>query len=273
MELLIGHLNLDVLILIVDEREDWRLDRGLPQVSGVVLDELSLQVMGGEVEVRIEPVLNFLHTQDVGAVLVLRLSSAHLYNRVLLLRGSDGVDCVQILEEILDHPIVVFRSVAVGKGLEEDTSFGQRLVGVDRLDVVVDDQVHPVDDLLWHHHWSLLCVVNSLHSHCITLEGNGLESACSRKNSLQECYVEDTLSQHPFAARSGLGMDLLSYIKYYFYICIFVYFCNSISIFLYFFLIYFYIFLGHRLRKETMIVTMIIMMMRIRMMTMMIYTL
>ena len=42
MELLIGHLNLDVLILIVDEREDWRLDRGLPHVSGVVLDELSL---------------------------------------------------------------------------------------------------------------------------------------------------------------------------------------------------------------------------------------
>ena len=42
MELLIGHLKLDVLILIVDEREDWRLDRGLPQVSGVVLDELSL---------------------------------------------------------------------------------------------------------------------------------------------------------------------------------------------------------------------------------------
>ena len=68
-------------------------------------------------------------------------------------------------------------------------------------------------------------------------------------------------------------LDCRHCIKYYFYICIFVYFCNSISIFLYFFLIYFYIFLGHRLRKETMIVTMIIMMMRIRMMTMMIYTL
>ena len=84
MELLIGHLKLDVLILfsdIVDERVDWRLCRGLRQVVGGEVDVEAIRV-------RIEPVLKFLQTQDVGAVLVLGVRSAHLHNSVLLLRWS-----------------------------------------------------------------------------------------------------------------------------------------------------------------------------------------
>ena len=96
MELLIGHLKLDVLILfsdIVDERVDWRLCRGLRQVVGGEVDVEAIRV-------RIEPVLKFLQTQDVGAVLVLGVRSAHLHNSVLLTR-CDGDDSVNVIEEII----------------------------------------------------------------------------------------------------------------------------------------------------------------------------
>ena len=101
----------------------------------------------------------------------LGVSSAQLHNGVLLLTWCDGVDSVRVVKEILDHQISFFNPVAVAKGLEQDTSSGQYLVAENRFDVVVDNHVHSVDELLWHHHRSLLGVLKGLHSHFVTVEG------------------------------------------------------------------------------------------------------
>ena len=77
------------------------------------------------VRTRIQPVLKFFQTQDVRALFVLGVRSAHIHNSVLLLT-YDGIDSVHVIEEILDHPIVFFHPVAVAKGLEQDTSSASR---------------------------------------------------------------------------------------------------------------------------------------------------